>query len=113
MDVACNDLIRQRIIQEIKNKETDLRERYINLKNADNNEEITSELNEYEKHYKPIRHEKQQQIGVLHKIAEHLDKLTTNTNSLNEQATLLKKDQKIILEKLATLKRELEEISPN
>ena len=32
MDIACNDLVRQRIMEKIQEKETELKESYINLK---------------------------------------------------------------------------------
>lgn len=32
MDIACNDLVRQHIMEKIRNKENELRESYINLK---------------------------------------------------------------------------------
>ena len=58
-----------------------------------------------------FRDEKQKQIVVLSKIAEHLDKLIMNTTDINNQAAVLKEDQKIILDKLSTVRYELEEIT--
>jgi hypothetical protein len=114
MDVACNDLVRQRILEEIRNKENELKKNYSNLKKtAIENNHLSSILNDYTEHYKPIRDEKQKQIVILQKITEHLDKLIMNTIRSNDQAALLKNDQKNILEKLTLLKHELEEISPN
>ena len=112
MDVACNDLVRQRIIENIRKKENELRESYINLKKtAIENKFFASVLDDYEEYYNYIRDEKQKQIVVLSKIAEHLDKLIMNTTDINNQAAVLKEDQKIILDKLSTVRHELEEIT--
>jgi len=112
MDVACNDLIRQRIIEKIRSKENELKESYINLKKtAIENKFFSSVLEDYEQYYDYIKDEKQKQIVVLNKIAEHLDKLIMNTSVLNDQASVLKDDQRVILERLATVKHELEEIT--
>jgi hypothetical protein len=109
MDIACNDLVRQRIMEKIQEKETELKESYINLKkNASGNNSL---LDDYEQHYDYIRDEKLKQINVLSNIAEHLDKLVMNTTVLNEQTALLKQDQKIILDKLSGIRYELAEIT--
>ena len=112
MDIACNDLVRQHIMEKIRNKENELRESYINLKKtAIENKFFSSVLDDYEKYYDYIRDEKKKQIVVLDKIAEHLDKLIMNTTVLNDQAAVLKDDQRIILDKLSNVRHELEEIT--
>ncbi len=110
MVVACNDLIIQRILEEISNKKKLLNTNFNNLKKNAGEHHLT-ELKDYNNYYQPIREEKQRQIIVLENITKHLDELM-NTISSNEQNILLKNDKKIILEKFTLLKHELEEISP-
>ena len=109
METACKDLIRQRIMEKIREKENELKESYIKLKKTSSGN--NSLLDDYKQHYDSIKDEKLKQIAVLSNIAEHLDKLVMNTTVLNEQTALLKQDQKIILDKLATIRYELDEIT--
>ena len=109
METACKDLIRQRIMEKIQEKENELKESYINLKKTSTGNNYL--LDDYEQHYDSIRDEKLKQIAVLGNITEHLDKLLMNTTILNEQTALLKQDQKLILDKLATIRHELAEIT--
>ena len=111
MVVACNDLIIQRILEEISNKKKLLNTNFNNLKKNACEHHLT-ELKYYNNYYQPIREEKQRQIIVLENIAKHLDKLM-NTISSNDQVALLKNDKKFILERLTLLKHKLKEISPN
>jgi len=112
MEIACSDLIKQRILQEIKKKEETLKESYINVKKqAVENKFFQSVLDDYERYYKYIKTDKEKQIEVLQKIADHLDRLGIKTTTLNNKARTLKDDQKIVLEKLGNLRDELQELT--
>jgi hypothetical protein len=112
MDIACSDLIKKRILEEILNKEAALNESYMDVKKtAIENKFFASVLDDYEQYYEYIKKDKIKQIVVLEEIAEHLDKLIMNTSVLNERASNLKNDQKMIIEKLTTVRHELNELT--
>jgi hypothetical protein len=112
MDIACNDLVKRRIIEEINKKEAALMESYIEVKKtAAQNNFFASVLSDYENYYEYIKNDKLKKIAMLEMIAEHLDKLIMNTSVLNDRASNLKNDQSQIIEKLASVRHELEEIT--
>ncbi len=112
MDIACNDLIKRRIIEEIKNKKAALNKSYSEVKTiAVENKFFTSVLNDYEQYYDYIKNDKLKKIEMLEMIAEHLDKLIMNTSILNKRADNLKNDQKHIIEKLTSVRQELNNLT--
>jgi len=111
MDIACNDLVKRRLMEEIKKKEAALSESYINVKKtAIENKFFTSVLEDYDQYYEYIKTDKLKKIAMLEMIAEHLDKLIMNTSVLNDRASNLKNDQSQIIEKLASVRQELNDI---
>ena len=112
MNVARSDLVKKRIINEIKNKEALLLQTYNNLKKTkDENELYNSILEDYHKHYEYILDEKQKQYNALETIFEYLENLIHNTDILKEKGEILKNDQKNILEKLLSIRKEIQEIT--
>ena len=114
MNVAKHDIVKKRVINEIKNKEALLLQTYNNLKKIkDENQLYNSILQDYQKHYDYILDEKQKQYNALETIFEYLENLIDNTDILKEKGEILKNDQKNILEKLLSIRKEIQEIQEN
>jgi hypothetical protein len=112
MDTACNDLIQTKILNEINKRKKVLRNTYDNLKKTSiENHFFESVLADYEQYYKYIKTDKEKQLLALQTISNYLNKLISNTDVLNKETTILKKDQENILYKLASVRKELEEIT--
>ena len=112
MNIGCKDIIHQRILTEIKNREKVLLDTYKDLKTTTvENKFYDSVLEDYEQYYKYIIAEKEKQILAFQTISEYLDKLITNTSVLDKTSETLKNDQANILKKLASIREELQNIT--
>ena len=111
-NIAKNDIKQKVIVEEIKNKSNELKNRYINVRKlAVENNLFQSVLNDYEKYYYYIIDEKQKQYNAFKVISEYLDELIMNTDMLNSKALYMKEDQYHILKKLDDIRGEMEEIT--
>ena len=110
--VANNDLLQKKIIEEMKHKETELKETYKNIqKTALENKFYQSVLDDYEKYYNHIVEEKQQQYDALNNISNYLDNLLLESNIAKDKLKTIRDDQSDISNKLSQLRSELEEIT--
>ena len=112
MDIGSKDILQQHILEEIQNREKILLDTYKNLKTtAIENKFFNSVLEDYDQYYKYIISDKKKQILAFQTISEYLDRIIMNTSTLNDKSEILKKDQENILKKLASIRKELQEIT--
>ena len=135
MQIACNDIIAQKLTDEIERKEQELRNLYYDLQeitkendtyesdpyendpyensinDPDENEQDTHYLkpvlDEYKKHYGSIISEKKSQLSAFRILLDYLDNLTFNLSLSNEELNDLKNNKKIILKKIKLIENEL------
>lgn len=111
-EIACHDLIRSKINNEIQKKRKILLESYQELKNnTEKNELYDTILGDYNKYYEYIKNDKDKQINQLKYIYEYLENLKTLSISLDEKNNKIKEDQREILDKIFRIKDELQEIT--
>ena len=111
MQVACDDIIQHKIADELKNRERMLRETYRELKNtAQDNEIFQSVLDDYTNYYTFIVDEKQRQMNAFQTILDHLEKLNSETILSEKQMNQLRIDQRVILENIGFIKKEIDDI---
>ena len=112
MEIACDDIIKQRLLLEIKKKENVLKNSYTNLKKQTmENNFFQYVLDDYENYFTYIKEDKQKQLEVLQKIYDHLEKIKIKTGIIDDKTKNLLNDQNNILGRLSYVRDELQELT--
>ena len=109
--LEIRDLNLSRIEAEIKNKKSLLIRKKKDLDKKHNlNDYLYGVKDDYSKYYNFILEEKQNQHQALSLLKEYIDDLNNTEKIIDEQATHVKHDQRIILEEIEKVKSELDDL---
>jgi|TARA_A100001015_G_scaffold250597_1_gene289094 translation initiation factor 2B subunit (eIF-2B alpha/beta/delta family) len=111
MEIAIHDKILDDLQNELENKKNMLKNKYENLNTVkESNEFLSDVLEDYDKYYKFILEQKQQQEVTMKNIIYHIDKIIKEENLSNESLLEAKKEQNTILNEIDKVKNEIDEI---
>ena len=111
-EVACQDLVKIKIDNEILRRKKILLDNFKELKKTkEENEFYNMILNDYTAYYDFIKSEKHKQINQLEEIADYLENLKLTSSNLEDKTLTIKSDQLEILNKIKTIKEELDSIT--
>tara|TARA_B100000902_G_C27050131_1_gene783718 strand:- start:322 stop:666 length:345 start_codon:yes stop_codon:yes gene_type:complete len=112
MTCAQNDIIIQKFQSEIEHKKKELLKKRSYLQNlVSGNEFLDEVIDDYDKFYNIIIKQKQEQHTSLANISEYIDKIALNTNITNSILNDSKYDQRIILNQMNIINKELDTLS--
>jgi hypothetical protein len=109
--LAKRDLKLIQIYKEIKNKkEFILKKKKELAKKKDVNAYLEIVNNDYENYYKYILEQKQKELGAMNILNEYIEDLVHTDKLVNKQLKFAKRDQQEILNEIAKIKKELDQL---
>ena len=112
MDVGCKDIIHNKLLTEIRERQQKLREEHkIIREKSKENAFLGTVLNDYNRYNDYIRDQAQKKYDALLKISNYLDGLIEQSDLVKENLESLKFDKHHILGKISEVRAELDEIT--
>ena len=111
MEIACSDN-RIRILQrEIEIRKRDLRSKLISLKGAQKENSFLEDIvTDYERYYANIKRSKENEATALSMLVEYMDNITASTQLTKEALSQTKKQQRELMGKIETIRKEIDEL---
>lgn len=112
LSLAERDAYLMKIQSEIKHKKSLLINKRKSLEKKETlNDFLTEVKSDYNKYYKYIIKEKQQQYDALNLLKDYMSDLMHTDNMMDEELRIAKHDQKTLLAEISKVKGELDELT--
>ena len=109
MQLACHDKNTEDMLTIISMKEKDLHDKYIQIKQSkEDNDLLDYVLEDYKTYYNEKKNEKTNQYNSLDQLTQYLDDIALNEEIDHTTLVNLKKDQKDILKEMRLIKNKLD-----